>query len=129
MEKMKSKKNTRMKDIIQFVIILIFLILGARFNTPREILIFLGIVTALTFFPVLLNFKNKYESDIFYYQYYTPIALTFMASILFLIISYPKEENIPSVYYISLFLFLLIYIIIHLWIRYRYPEYYFQKKR
>ena len=109
------------------MIILVFLGLGIKFNAPREVLIFLGIVTILTFVPICLKFKNERESDIFYYQYYTPIALTFMASILFLIMSYNKEEVIPLIYYFSLFLFLLIYIVIHLWIRYRYPEYYFKK--
>jgi len=114
--------------ILELVIISILLLLGIILGANKTIIIFFSIITALFFFPLFINFKNKFENDIFHYQFYSPLSLSFIVSIVFLIVNNTEmKKEISFMLYSSLIIFSLIYIITHLYTKNKYPEYYFKR--
>ena len=117
----------KIDNIIELLVCIIFLVLGAIFKADTAILIFLTVIVLLTFFPIFMKFRNEKESDIFHYKFYSPISLSVIISILFMIlINKNMSADLSRLMYFALAAFGLIYIFSHVYIKNKYPDYYFR---
>jgi len=119
--------NSKILNIIEFIIVIGILLIGSYFNADKKIILFLGLITFLTFFPIFLKFKDDMENDIFYYKFHLPLSIGFIVSLILIIITQENlSKQIELLLYTSLGIFSLIYITIHVYTMRKYPEYYFR---
>ena len=106
---------------MEFMIVIFFIIIGLIFKIDYKLLIFLSTIAILLFFPAIIKFNNKFESDLFFYKYSSPLILGILISLIILIFSLEEIQWFILLWIVT---FILIYFTINWYMLKTHPKYY-----